>query len=281
MQRLLWTLFSAVLVLGLASQDTEARRLGGGGSFGMSRGGSVMNRQAIAPKPAAASAAPATATQQPAPARSPLMGMLGGLALGAGIGALLSHFGLGGGLGAMMLAILAAFAVIYLVRSVLRRNEAQPLQYASAGPVAGVTPASDPLPAAPSGAATTGNIPAGFDVDGFLRQAKLNFVRLQAANDAGNMDDIRTFTTPEVYAEILLEYQERGRAAQQTDILQLDAELLDVSSEAARHIASVRFHGTLRESAGSPAEAFDEVWHLARPADGSLGWVVAGIQQYA
>ncbi|MCK7501919.1 MAG: hypothetical protein MZW92_77070 [Comamonadaceae bacterium] len=30
------------------------------------------------------------------------------------------------------------------------------------------------------------SIPAGFDAEGFLRHAKLNFLRLQAAHDAGN-----------------------------------------------------------------------------------------------
>ena len=29
-----------------------------------------------------------------------------------------------------------------------------------------------------------------FDVEGFLRNAKLNYVRLQAANDAGNIDEL-------------------------------------------------------------------------------------------
>jgi predicted lipid-binding transport protein (Tim44 family) len=59
----------------------------------------------------------------------------------------------------------------------------------------------------------------------------------------------------------------------------LEAELLEVVSEPARHIASVRFHGLIREDLEGAALPFDEVWHLTRAGDGSRGWVVAGIQQ--
>jgi len=289
MKRLFPILFTAVLVFGLATHEAEARRLGGGMSSGFNRSGSVMNRQAIPPKPSAPAVAPgsaATPAAQAAPARSPLMGMLGGLAIGAGIGALLGHLGLGGlgGFGGILMALLAGAAVVFLVRMLMNRSQAQAqsLQYAGAGAAANEPVAFAPVASGGAAAAiTTGTVPAGFDVDGFVRQAKLNFVRLQAANDAGNMDDIRAFTTPEMFAEIQLEYQERGKAVQQTDVVQLNAELLDLSSEASRQIASVRFNGSLRESVNAAPEAFDEVWHLAKPNDGSQGWVIAGIQQYA
>ena len=287
MKRLFLTLFTAILVFGLAAHEAEAARLGGGSSSGISRSGNVMNRQAIPPKPSAPAVAPTpapAATPPAAPARSPWMGMLGGLALGAGIGALLSHFGMGGlgGFGGILLALLAGAAVVFLVRMLMNRNQAQPLQYAGANPTSSGPVAFEPIAGGSAAAATTtGNIPAGFDVDGFLRQAKLNFVRLQAANDAGNMEDIRAFATPEMYAEIQLEYQERGRSAQQTDVVQLNAELLDLSNEGNRQIASVRFNGSIRESVNAAPEAFDEVWHLAKPNDGSQGWVIAGIQQYS
>lgn len=287
MKRIFLTLFTTLLIFGLTFHEAEAKRLGGGMSSGISRSGSVMNRQAVPPKPAAPVVAPtptpAPAAAPVAPARSPWMGMLGGLALGAGIGALLGHFGLGGlggGFGGILMALLAAAAVAFLIRMFMNRNQAQPLQYAGAGP-GGQAPFEPMAVGSAAAAATTGSIPAGFDVDGFLRQAKLNFVRLQAANDAGNMEDIRAFTTPEMFAEIQIEYQERSRAAQQTDVLQLNAELLDLSTEGARQIASVRFNGSIRESVNAAPEAFDEVWHLTKPADGSQGWVIAGIQQYA
>lgn len=294
MKRVLIALFVLLLSVGFTVNNAEAKRLGGGTSSGMNRSGNVMNRQAVPPKPVtpAQNAAPAAPTPvaPAAPARSPWMGMLGGLALGAGIGALLGHFGmggLGGGLGSILTMLLVAGAVVFLVRMFMRRNAPvaqQPMQYAGATyeNLAGPAPAA-PQIATVGGmpALTSGNVPAGFDVEGFVRQAKLNFVRLQAANDSGNMEDIRAFTTPEMFAEIQLQFQERGRAAQQTDVVQLDAELLDLSDEATRQIASVRFSGSIRETPNAAPESFDEVWHLARSRDGGQGWVIAGIQQYA
>ena len=286
--------FVLLLSLGFTVHDAEAKRLGGGTSSGINRSGNVMNRQAVPPKPAApAQNAAPTAPTPPAPVappRSPWMGMLGGLALGAGIGALLGHFGLGGlggGFGGILSLLLIGVVVVFLVRMLMRRNAptAQPMQYAGAGYGA---PTPDPTLPAPVGAASggaallaSGSVPDGFDVDGFVRQAKLNFVRLQAANDSGNMEDIRAFTTPEMYAEIQLQFQERGRANQQTDVVQLNAELLDLSEEATRQLASVRFSGSIRETPNAAPEAFDEVWHLVRSRDGNQGWVIGGIQQYA
>ena len=163
---------------------------------------------------------------------------------------------------------------------------AQPaLQYAGAGNAAPAdfTPARFEGSGVGAGATVTAaasaaNIPADFDVDGFLRQAKLNFIRLQAANDRGDMEDIRQFCTPEMAAEIQMQFQERKGIAQETDVVQLDAELLDVGTESDRALASVRFSGLIREDAGA-AEAFSEVWHLTKPLDGSKGWHIAGIQQ--
>jgi len=59
-------------------------------------------------------------------------------------------------------------------------------------------------------------VPAAFDSEGFTRIAKMIFIRLQAANDEANLDDLRKFTTPELFASLRLELQERGNAAQPT-----------------------------------------------------------------
>ena len=105
------------------------------------------------------------------------------------------------------------------------------------------------------------------------------FIRLQAANDAGDLNDLRAFTTPEMFATVRLELQERGPTAQRTDVVRVDAEVLDVASEADRQIVSVRFHGLIREQLEGVAEPFDEIWHLVKPTDGSREWAIAGIQQ--
>jgi predicted lipid-binding transport protein (Tim44 family) len=92
--------------------------------------------------------------------------------------------------------------------------------------------------------------PPGFDADAFAREAKLNFIRLQAAFDAGNLDDLRAFTTPEVFAEIRMQLAERGDATQLTDVTTLHADVLEAVDENNQHIVSVRFTGWVRETAG-------------------------------
>lgn len=281
MKQLWIALFAAVVGLGLAAGDADAaRRLGGGTSSGLQRN-QVMQRQAAPQSPSAPtqSAAPAQPAPQPAGA-SRWLGPLAGLAAGIGLAALLSQFGLGEGFASVLMVLLLVFAAMFVFRLLLRRREPQPLGYAGAGGP-NVT-RFEPVTTPPGGTApAAAKVPAGFDAEGFLRQAKLNFVRLQAANDAKNIEDIRNFTTPEMFAEIKLQMQERGDAPQQTDVVTLNAELLDLSEENAQHIASVRFSGSIREEENAPPQPFDEVWHLTKPTDGSRGWVIAGIQQYS
>jgi predicted lipid-binding transport protein (Tim44 family) len=123
-------------------------------------------------------------------------------------------------------------------------------------------------------------IPFDFDVPGFERQARFAFIRLQAANDARDVNDIRDFTTPEMYAELSLQIQERGSAPQKTEIVSLNVAVLEVTTEGSRAIASVRYTGEIREEVGGPAEAFDEIWHVAKRLDDAKStWLLAGIQQ--
>ena len=106
--------------------------------------------------------------------------------------------------------------------------------------------------------------PAGGRVDVRVRH------EMQAANDAKNLDDIREFVSPEMFAEIKLQMDERGNVPQQTDIVTLNAELQEVVSEGAQHIASVHFSGMIREEANTAAVPFEEIWHLSKPVAGSL-----------
>jgi predicted lipid-binding transport protein (Tim44 family) len=110
-------------------------------------------------------------------------------------------------------------------------------------------------------------VPADFDTQAFLRNAKVYFIRLQAAWDAGNLNDIREFTTPEMFAEIKM------------DVVSVEAEMLGIETQAAEYLASVRFSGMIREEANAPAQPFAEVWNLTKPTRGAGGWVLAGIQQ--
>ena len=279
---------AAAVVLGFTLQigDAEAKRLGGGSSAGM-------QRQSVSPSapPAAAKQAPAAAPGAAAQPKRSWMGPLAGLAAGLGLAALASHFGFGEGLANMMMIGLLIMAVVMVVGYFMRKKAGATqqggMQYAGAGANYGANAPRQPdfMPAGGSAAASvaastgSGNIPADFDVESFVRNAKVNFIRLQASNDAGNLDDIREFTSPEMFAEIKMGMSERGNAKQETDVAQLNGEVLDVAEEANRYIVSIRFTGLISEEKGAAPAPFDEIWHMTKPTDNSRGWVLAGIQQ--
>lgn len=262
--------------------EVEAKRLGGARSLGAQR--TITNPPPA--KPGQQQAAPAATQAQPAAAGgSRWMPILGGLAIGGALGWLMGANGLGGLMVGIMLAALLVFGAMMALRMLAaRRGDAQqPVRMQYAGGMGSETVAAPP-PSQSSGfepqapAAATG-VPAGFDVAGFLRGAKLNFMKLQAANDSGNLDELREFTAPDLFEELRREVESRPGLRQQTDILSLNADLLEVATEGERHWASVRFAGTVRETPASAPVGFEEVWNLSKPVDGSSGWLLSGIQQ--
>lgn len=290
--------FSAFLLFAFTAQHADAKRFGGGKSFGQQRG-DMSQRAATPPQRKNAEAAPAQqgasgAAASPAGNRS-WLGPVAGIAAGLGLAALASHLGLGEEFANFLLIALLVIGGIFLFKWLTRAKNAPQagLQYAGASPAghAHNAPAAYMPPASVASGGSvhaahtnTANedaptLPAGFDADAFVRLAKLNFLRLQAAYDAANLDDIREFTSPEVYAEISMQLAERDNAAQRTDVLDLHADVLDAVEEAHRYVVSVRFNGRIKEDESAPAVEFTEVWHLTKPASGNQGWVVAGIQQ--
>jgi len=278
MKHLFLSVIALFLTFALIVQDADARRLGGGRNSGMQRdSGSFMKRDAAPQAPTS----PQPGAVPQTPQKRSWMGPIAGLAAGLGLAALASHFGFGEGMGNILMLALLAMGAFMLISWFMRRNQPRPMQYAGAD--AGPRPVRFDSPAAMPGsvsamAGQAPTLPPGFDAEAFTRQAKVNFLRMQAANDAGNLDDIREFTSPEMYAEIKLDIDERKGATQKTEVTLLNAEVLDATEEGNRYLVSVRFHGMLREDS-EVAAPFDETWHLTKPAQGNGGWVVAGIQQ--
>jgi predicted lipid-binding transport protein (Tim44 family) len=310
MKKLFVALIVVAMTLSAGMSTVEAKRMGGGGSFG--KKSQSMNRQAApaqnqasnAAKPAAAAAAPAAAA-----AAKPSMwkGMLGGALLGLGLGALLSSMGLGGAMAGMISNIimiaLFAFAAMFIYKLVRRKmgngaaggNGMRPA-YAAAAPssftpeiasrldqpmqrtVFDAAPAAAATGAGAMGAAAWG-VPADFDSAGFLRHSKTYFLRLQAAWDKADSNDIREFTTPEMFAELRMQLQERGASDNHTDVVTLDAELLGIETTDAEYLASVKFTGMIKEDDAAFAAPFSEVWNLSKPTAGQGGWILAGIEQ--
>jgi predicted lipid-binding transport protein (Tim44 family) len=157
------------------------------------------------------------------------------------------------------------------------------MQYASIGNETVAAPPPSQItggPAEPSFRAQFARrIPEGFNVDGFVREAKKSFIALQAANDRGDASAIRDFVTDEMFQHLKGDIDARAAAGQQTDVVTLNAELLEVVTEGMLHLASVRFSGMLREDTGAAPQPFEEIWNLQKSAQGDSGWLLAGIQQ--
>jgi predicted lipid-binding transport protein (Tim44 family) len=307
------------LAFTLAPSVSEAKRLGGAKSSGMQRSAPDKPPQSTPATPATPAAAPnaaatpaAAGAAAAAPKRS-WMGPIAGLAAGLGLAALFSALGMGEGFANFVMMLLLAVVAFVVIRLLMQRfaggSQRPSLAMAGAGAEAGTTRATPPsfvderpgmqrsalAPAPVIGSAlqpplavpglaanttsATPTLPAGFDVEGFERVAKMLFIRLQAANDTADLNDLRNFTTPELFASLRLDLQDRGDAKQQTDVVKVDATLIDFAQDAERQIVSVRFAGLIREDVGAEATPFDEVWHVVKPQDGNGGWAIAGIQQ--
>jgi len=279
-----------VIGVALVAQDAEAGRLGGGKSFGRqspnaTRQGSPPSRdtgQSTQPpgQPPAAGQPP---VQQP---RNRWLGPIAGIAAGLGLAALFSHLGLSESLGSLLLIGFLVVGAIVLVRLFMARRAAgNAYQYANAGSTdyrAPIDAAGEPAvgPGWGPTASAAGRFPPGFEPAPFVDQAKQQFRRLQAAYDRGDRSFLAEVTTPEMHAEITHDIAARG-AHQPTEIVALDADVVEVMREGDQYVASVRFHGSLREDGTAQPQPFEEMWNLVKPVDGSSGWLLAGIQQYA
>jgi len=293
-------LFAVVLTLGLSAVtlDAQAKRLGGGRSGGMQRQTTTLPAKPAtgsgAVQGAPAQAVPATgstaATAAAAAPKRNWMGPLAGLAAGLGLAALASHFGFGGALAsAMMLGLLVMAALLFV--GFLMRKRAATQGAVPAGVGAGSQGGWPGGLGIGSGVGTGGTrrgldaradaIPSGFDAAAFAANAKNQFLALQAANDARDLGRLQEYLTPDMLEMVRAEIAERGDLPQQTEVFGLEAQVLAVAQEEGRHVASVRFTGSMRQQRGDVPEDLDEIWHLTKPLSGPGGWVIAGIQQSA
>jgi predicted lipid-binding transport protein (Tim44 family) len=272
------TIIAAVLSLGLLVTDAGAKRLGGGSSIGAQR-----TITPPAAKPPVSQPAPAATPAAPAPqptGMSRWLGPLAGLAIGAGLASMFMGNGMGGAFGSILMMLALAAAVMFIFRMLRPKPQAAPLEYAGAGAAPGARP--DLSTGFGGGAPATpvaDRFPPGFDAAQFAHHAKLNFTKLQAANDNADLSTMRDFMTPGLYSQVESDIKARGQAPQKTDVVTLNADVIEVVTEGKLYVASINFSGMIREDADAAAAPFNETWHLEKPLDGSSGWLISGIQQ--
>lgn len=311
------TLFIALALMLGSVHEAQAKRMGGGKSFGSKPSYSTPFQHSTTPS-GPSSQPTRSASQQQASAqnqaarqgwagRGGLMGMLGGLALGGLLGSMF----FGGAFENINLMDMLMFAgIAYLLyRLFAARSRQQPAAPAGYGQAHRQQPEAQnhyreaqPQASGASGFDTdvlfskgktagagnggfqqpagfdAANLPAGFDQRAFLSGAENAYRHLQAAWDNRELAEIRGLTTDKVFAEI----QEQLRASgtnNKTEVLQLNAELLDVREAGAELEAVVLFEALLSEDGGQ-AEQIKEVWHFIKPVNSKqTRWFLDGIQQ--
>lgn len=282
---------------GALVQNAEAKRFGGGRSFGFSRSVPRAPRAPIGQRN--------TQGQQPNSGRQGGMfgrggmGLFGGLLAGSLLGSLFFGHGFGG-IG--MIDLLLIGGGIYLLTRFMRsrapsqaagygeRYERGATGHGQSGPDHGdawsrlrtqpAEPGGTPGPAYGPQAQAQPRVstPEGFDSEEFLRGAKAVFVRMQEAWDRRDLEDIREFVSPQVFEEVSRQAQDDPTPST-TTILLLEAELAHAEKLGPATQAAVRYRALLQES-GGPAEPdeVNEVWHFQRDGD-DAPWKLIGLQQ--
>lgn len=288
-----------VVALSLILADVGmAKRFGSGRSFGSKPG---FSKSFSKPSTTRTSPAGNTMGRTGQPRRpgffSGPFGFLGGMLAGGLIGSLL----FGGGFGGInFMDILLIGLVIYFGAKFLRRRRSsQADMTTSTGQTvrtdhpyerSGQDPGSawDNLRSTPadseeeasgySGQAEASQIPADFDQEDFLKGAKVLFTRMQTSWDKRDLNDIRQFTSDEVYNEVKAQAQE-DPGPSTTEILLINAKVLEVKKEGQETMATVYYDVVMREDPNQSATSqVREVWHFIKTGPDSM-WTLEGIQQ--
>lgn len=296
----LTAIFLAIIfIFGVAfiPEYSEAARMGGGRSFGSRP---HMSTPAQAPSRTSQTRQPGAVSPQTSPAKGMLGGLAGGLLAGTLLGSLLGGNGFGGG-GFMDLILLAVLAFIGY-KLFQRFKSRQASSSASPGSPYGNTQYNQTTPfnqnsqqyqdtsnAGGWGAFASNpnsgfqadpniDIPAGFNVDEFLKGAKMAYTRLQKSWDRRDLADIAQFATPAVMKVLEQQLQDDPNPGN-TEILLVNAQLTGVEQEGNEQRAQVYFDVLMRESPNQQQpENVREIWHFVREDQNGM-WKLDGIQQ--
>ena len=281
-------LFGFVLCF-FAVESSEARRMGGGRSFGKIP---PIKRQAVPPVKKTETTKPSTTQKAVSPnnaanpKRSGMMGMLGGLAAGLGLAALAGYLGVGEELIGLLVFGLIALLIGVLIRKMFFRRG---LSLAtSSGNISNELPSQsvtskNSMPQEESLADSNRDFSPKEDdleIAKFLEVAKEKFLELQDYWSSGKLEKIADFSTPELMDHLRAEYK-KEKTNGILSVVELKAEfegMRETSLDTGESVkeAFVRFHGLIREDSDNPTN-FNEVWTLLQRNSSGEGWVLSGI----
>lgn len=260
MRTLFISLLIGLLTFGLVVNEASAKRFGGGRSFGVQRSYNSL----FSSKPKQNAIGQNTNKNR-------WGGILGGLLAGSLLASLFMNHGAGAGMLLIMLGVLGLLYFFFRQRMTPGYQSNTSSRSSTSYDWQRNYNNNNYQNRGGSTAYPTNSIS-----DEVLRDFKVKFIRLQAAYDQKNLQDIQEFTTPEVFAEIKMQLDERGNEVNRTEVINLNVELLDTSEQTGSTLVSVRFTGSIKEE--DSINTLDEIWHFQK-SNRDNNWVVAGLQQ--
>lgn len=276
--RWLLPIFTVFLMIGLSVPDAEARRMGGGKSFGAA----PMHKSQPAKRQQAPQQTTPRQQQQPGAASgaSRWLGPLAGIAAGG----LLASMLFGDGFQGLQLFDILIFGLLaFIVFKLFARRSASAMQrqpHPAGGPL-GQTPQPEswsPQTSNTHQAPATMQAPAWFNEESFLKGAEEHFFALQR-----HWRDADSVAMAEYLSAELLQQMLAARAEDPPSVNgfveQLEVRLEGIEQRDGQTIATVGFSGLDRDFPQDEGQQFDESWRLERADGENQPWIICGIRQ--
>lgn len=120
------------------------------------------------------------------------------------------------------------------------------------------------------------NLPADFDVNGFLQGAREHYHTVQTAWNQGDFATLAEYLSPELVEEFKQDRAQHGDVA--TEVMFVDAQLVRAETSPVAWEVSVMFKGKYRDLGDKQEEPIHEIWHLERKTQGDAPWVIVGVE---
>jgi predicted lipid-binding transport protein (Tim44 family) len=275
----LLTMLTLTLMLFATTPDVEAKRFGGGRSYGKRYQTAPIQQKKSNPNHQQAS--------KKSSKKGMLGGMLGGLLMGGLIASLLNGADFDG-LKMMDMLILAgiAFALFKVFQTMRRSTHAKP-QYATASPSgSSQTNYSAPPPRNDVEAQTAFaqshfdipmTFPPNFNQQNFVNTARGHYQTIQHAWHKGDLATIKPYVTPELYRDVEFEYDES--IDDSIELGPLDIHIIRAQYNPEIAAISLAFLGDCFYAKENARKPIKDVWHLTRDlTQPNAPWLIVGIE---
>lgn len=296
-------IFTVILALSVFStfampDDADARRFGGGRSIGRTTtvrpsapAGVTTNQQRFNQQQNSAMSnnAGAAAINR----RGMFGGLFGGLLAGTLLGSLLSGGGFAGGglLDLIILGLIIYFGLKFFRNRQQKNNQSSsrsssygneynsqdinqnPMQNQTSSAASAWDNLRSERPQQPTASSAAGT----FNTEEFLDGAKKLYVRMQESWDLRDIEDIKQFTSPIMHKDIKEQFKEDPNPSK-TQIILINAGVLEVKQEGDYEQVAVLFDVLLKEAESPENEQVKEIWNFSRNKAKEGTWVLDGIQ---